>query len=203
MSAGARRALLLLSIALCVSSAVAQVNELKRYTECKLAYPFSVVQVDGPREDFDWPTPTKAGNTPVHVESGYRVLVAYMQTEGFGNLKVERLPATQYSKEKADLLSSLDNLATQSGMNGKVDRRQLHGYALYGANRATLQGGVLSVYNLFDDADRVAVTMYLLNAEPSLRKFSTVEQYDSIRDAFLESYTSCLKRTLSTPQPNQ
>jgi hypothetical protein len=188
-------AVLILSAGLCAQS---QGAPLKPFLECNLGSQFQIAQVDGPVQDFAWPTDTKAGKTSINVETGYRVLVAYLETELFGNLKVERLPAAEYQKEKSALLSSLDFLAIEPGMDGRVQTGVKHGFNLYGVNRSKLEGGVLSIYNLFDDNEHVAVTMYLLNDEPANRKFDSISKYVLVRDAFLESYTSCLAQNLKT-----
>ena len=47
-------------------------------------------------------------------------------------------------------------------------------FNLYGVNRNKLEGGVLSIYNLFEDSSHTAVTMYLLNDEPAKRKFRKI-----------------------------
>ena len=143
---------------------------------------------------FAWPSPTKAARHKFDVESGYRVLITYREVEAFGNLKVERLPATVYQKEKSDLLSSLEFFASGPGMDGKVQTGVRNGFNLCGVNRNKLEGGVLSIYNLFEDSSHTAVTMYLLNDEPAKRKFDSFEKYSPIRDAFLDAYTSCLSR---------
>ena len=172
----------------------AQDRDLSRYTKCELGPEFEIVEVDGPVTDFAWETPTKSGKTSINVETGYRVLVSYRKTEPFGNLKAERLPAASYQDEKAKLLSSLGNFAADSGMDGKVSTPTMNSFQLYGVNRSKLEGGVLSIYNLFNDADHVTVTMYLLNDHPDTRKFRTLEQYAKVRDAFLRSYTACVKK---------
>lgn len=177
-----------------VASLCAQDRDLSRYTKCELGNDFEIVQVDGPVTDFAWQAPMKSGDTSINVETGYRVLIAYQKTELFGNLKAERLPAPSYESEKAKLLSSLDSLATDTGMEPRLAKALLNGFNLYGVNRTKLEGGVLSVYNLFSDADHVTVTMYLLNDEPETRKFHTMEQYAKVRDAFLQSYTACVKK---------
>lgn len=112
----------------------------------------------------------KAARHKFDVESGYRVLITYMEVEPFGNLKVERLPAAVYQKEKSDLLSSLEFFASGPGMDGKVQTGVRNGFNLYGVNRNKLEGGVLSIYNLFEDSSHTVVTMYLLNDEPAKRK---------------------------------
>ena len=42
----------------------------------------------------------------------------------------------------------------------------VHGLETYGQDRTALEGGVLRLSLLFDDARRVAVTVYLLNQDP-------------------------------------
>ena len=166
-------------------------SDLKAYTTCNLGPEFQIVQVDGPVTDFSWPTTTKNGKVSIPVETGFRVLVTYMETELFGNLKVERLPKSQYVDEKANLLSSLEYLAAQPG-NEPVQTDIRNGLTIYGHTRNKLEGGTLSIYYLFLDQDSVAVSMYLLNEEPAERKFSTLDEYKKIRDRFLDVYTKCL-----------
>jgi len=189
----------LLPVLICIWGAplaCAQGPDLQPYTRCEFRPQFQTVQVDGPVEKFAWETQVKSGEASIAVETGYRVLVTYLMTEPFGNLKVEQLPSTSYEKAKSDLLSSLEYFASQPGMDGKVQSVQRNGFALYGVNRSKLEGGVLGIYNLFSDRDHVAVTMYLLNDEPADRKFDTMEKYATVRDDFLQKYTSCLQQNL-------
>ena len=166
-------------------------SDLKPYTTCNLGPEFKIVQVDGPVTDFAWPVSTKNGEVRIPVEAGFRVLVTYMETEPFGNLKVERLPKSQYIDEKANLLSSLEYLAAQPG-NAPVQTDTRNGLTMYGHTRNKLEGGTLSIYYLFLDQDSVAVSMCLLNAEPAERKFNTLDEFKKIRDRFLDAYTKCL-----------
>jgi hypothetical protein len=182
----------LLVVGLCSGLCLAQDHDLKSYTSCQLGPDFQIVQVDGPVTDFAWKSPTKSGQVPIPVEAGYRVLVTYRGDEPFGNLKVERLPKSQYVDEKASLLSSLEHFASDSGMEPKVHTETRNGLSLYGVTRIRLEGGVLSIYNLFSDPEDIVVTMYLLNAEPAQRKFNTLEAYKQIREKFLDVYTKCV-----------
>ena len=167
-------------------------DALKSYTNCDLGPEFQIVQVDGPVKDFAWPSPTKDGDVRIPVEVGYRVLVTYMEDEPFGNLKVERLPKSQYSDAKATLLKGLEFLATEPGMEPIVQTATRNGLTIYGTTRNKLEGGTLSIYDLFRDEESVVVSMYLLNAEPRWRLFSTLEEYKKIRDQFLDAYIKCL-----------
>ena len=169
-------------------------SDLKAYTTCNLGPEFQIVQVDGPVKDFAWPTTTKNGEVRIPVEAGFRVLVTYKETELFGNLKVERLPKSQYIDEKSNLLSSLEYLSAAPG-NEPVQTDTRNGLTIYGHTRNKLEGGTLSIYYLFLDQESVAVSMYLLNAEPAERKFSTLDEFKKIRDRFLDAYTKCLAPT--------
>src|SRR5664279_1528756 len=168
-----------------------QESDLKAYTTCNLAPDFQIAEVDGPVTDFAWPTPTKNGEVRIPVEAGFRVLVTYKETELFGNLKVERLPKSQYIDEKSNLLSSLEYLSAAPG-NEPVQTDTRNGLTIYGHTRNKLEGGTLSIYYLFLDQESVAVSMYLLNAEPAERKFNTLDEFKKIRDRFLDAYTKCL-----------
>ena len=186
------KAVLALLVIVCSTVVYAQDASLKPYTSCDLGPDFQIVQVDGPVTDFAWKSPTKSGEVSIPVETGYRVLVTYRKDERFGNLKVERLPKEQYPDEKANLLSSLEYFASDSGMEPKVQTDTKNGLSFYGVTRSRLEGGVLSIYNLFRDTDSIVVTMYLLNAEPAERKFNTLDQYKQVRDKFLDAYTKCV-----------
>ena len=170
----------------------AQEPDLQPYTNCDLGSEFHMVQLDGPVRDFAWRSSTKDGEVRIPVEVGYRVLVTYMEGELFGNLKVERLPESQYSDEKATLLKSLEFVAARHVNERNVQTDMRNGLTLYGTTQDKLEGGTLSIYNLFDDAKNIVVSMYLLNDYPEQRKFNTLDEYKKVRDKFLDAYTKCL-----------
>ena len=180
----------------CLASCYPVSPDLKPYTQCKLGNEFQIFRVDGPAVDFAWSTPTKNGDVKIKVDMGYRVLINYMEAELFGNLKVERLPKDTYGKEKADILSSLAYFAAEPSNDGQVRSEIKNGVTLYGINRKKLEGGVLSIYNLFQDDAQIVVTMYLLNDYPETRKFGTIDQYAVVRDKFLNAYTACVAQNL-------
>ena len=95
--------------------------------------------------------------------------------EAFGNLKVERLPTSQYSDEKATLLKSLEYVAADPGMEPNVQTATWNGLTVYGTTRNKLESGTLSINYLFLEDEHVLVSMYLLNAEPRWRLFRTLE----------------------------
>ncbi len=191
--------LVLFLILATAGSCSSQKSDLKAYTACDLGAEFQVFRVDGPVTDISWPTTTMHGEVSIPVETGYRVLVTYMKTEPFGNLKVERLPKSKYVDEKSNLLSSLEYLANAPGNEPKVQTDTLNGLVIYGVTREKLEGGTLSTYYLFRDQESVTISMYLLNDYPDQRKFSTLDEYKAIRDKFLNAYTKCV----ASPVPSR
>jgi hypothetical protein len=138
---------------------------------------------------------TQDGTRNIILLDGYRVLITYQGTEAFVNLKAERLQSESYARDKQTLLESLEFAAkhTPDMESSKPMRYIVNGIALYGIDRKQLSGGVLSIYNLFQDSDHIVVTMYLLNDEAANRKFQTIKEYREIRDRFLRVYTACVR----------
>ncbi len=186
-------------VALCAVvplTAIAQSNgQLTRYTKCKLGKDFQIVQVDRLPHTMTRGVKTKSGDQEVVLLDGYRVLITYDQTEPFVNLKVEQLQKSTYATDKQTLIDTLEFAASGTpNMESSTPKKEvMNGIELYSVNRKHLEGGSLSIYNLFSDADQIAVTMYLLNDEPAERKFQSIEQCHDIRDSFLRAYTSCVR----------
>lgn len=61
-------------------------------------------------------------------------------------------------------------------------------------NPPALGGGPIGTYVLFDDSRRMIVTVYFLNQRPGRRRFKTIEEYRTLRDRFLDDYTTCMAR---------
>jgi hypothetical protein len=62
-------------------------------------------------------------------------------------------------------------------------------------NPPTLGGGPIGTYVLFDDSRKMIVTVYFLNQRAGRRQFRTIEEYRTLRNRFLEDYTTCIART--------
>lgn len=169
-------------------------DSLKRFTQCNLGKDFQVVQVDRLPRAMSRSVDTKDGTHNVVLLDGYRVLITYDQTEPFVNLKAERLQKETYAKDKQILLGSLEAIASQSpDMESSIPKKSImNGVEVFGIDRKVLQGGVLSIYNVFQDSNQIVVTMYLLNDEPANRKFQTIGEYHEVRDKFMSSYALCV-----------
>ena len=93
---------------------------------------------------------------------------------------------------KGYLLENFEHMAHGNTVNKDLTT-PLNGFEAHGLDRERLEGGVLGVYLLFDDPAHSVTTIYLLNQEPQDRKFQTIEEYQSLRDRFLRSYTACIR----------
>ena len=84
-------------------------------------------------------------------------------------------------------------LASGDGNNRNYGLKPtLNGQDVRGLDRDKLEGGVLGLYLLINDTSRTVTTIYFLNQEPKDRSFQTIEEYRSMRDRFLETYTGCI-----------
>jgi len=133
------------------------------------------------------------------MEAGVRMMFAYPGTDFFANVKAESLPAANYSRLKGFLLENFQYY-THSNIVNTALQSPINGFEAHGLDRERLEGGVLGIYLLFDDHAHVVTTMYFLNQDPASRKFQTMQEYSTLRDRFLTSYTACVRSNLKTIQ---
>jgi hypothetical protein len=176
---------------------------LDPYSTCTFSDGLEVVKVDslGPgiaTREVD----TAEGPRKIDMAAGIRIMFAYPNTDFYANAKAELLPSATYLEEKQWLVDSWKYLQTTSPgttVNSALSK-QLHGFEIQGFDRDKLEGGVLGLYLMFDNQRHVVATFYLLNQDPEVGKFNSIEGYRKLRDQFLETYTSCI-RTNQTHQP--
>jgi len=138
---------------------------------------------------------TFKGKRQVDLLAGNRIMFAYPKTGFYANLKVERLPSENYSELKQPLIASFDYLlASGDNTRNYSLKPQLNDFDIRGLDRDKIEGGVLGLYLLFDDVQHDVVTVYFLNQKPASRKFKTFEEYRQLRDQFLTTYTSCIRK---------
>lgn len=139
---------------------------------------------------------TATGTHSIEMEAGERVMFAYPLTDFYANLKVELLPADRYAELKQTLLANLHFLESERGGPSPAEALPagLHGFEVHGNDRRKLEGGVLGMYLMFDDAAHVATTIYFLNQNAWQRKFQTIDEYGRLRDNFLRTYTGCVRQ---------
>lgn len=175
------------------------------YTTCKFVDGLAVVETTPLALGVTSRTiPTTKGEKTMELEAGRRVLLSYPNKDFFANVKVEVLPEKNYADEKQALIENFDYLLA-SGKDSSRNyalRPTMHGVDVRGLDRGTLDAPVIGFYLLFDDASHVATTIYFLNQEPSVRSFQTIEEYRTMRDRFLDTYTGCVASKSQRPQPS-
>jgi hypothetical protein len=175
--------------------AKAKPDPLKPFTECRFDDGLQVVSVDRLPPGEEWRSvDTRSGSKSVSLADGYRVMLAYPNTDYFVNLKVEQSQAGMFRWDTATIVESMEWLASQgNGAAVPLEHTQIGGLDAYGFTQPSLNGGgVLSLYSLFDNKLEMVITAYVLNQPPQRRKFRTMEEYRTLRDRFLARYAACV-----------
>jgi len=172
---------------------------LAPYTSCQFSDGLQIVHIDSLAPGVtSRRVETDTGPRQIDMQAGRRIMFAYPGTDFYANVKAELLPAANYSQLKQHLLDNFQYLAHGNTVNTGL-HSPLNGFEIHGLDREKLEGGVLGIYLLFDDSAHVVTTIYLLNQEAQNRKFQTIEEYRSLRDLFLNSYTGCVQSNLRHP----
>jgi hypothetical protein len=174
---------------------------LKPYIGCKLPIGPDLVQHTSlPQAPMTRVAQTITGPKDIRLIDGVFAAYAYPGQAPFANVKIELLPASTYSTEKADVISEFDkiNAAGEDTQRNYALKPTLNGFEIYGFDRTALDGKVLGIYLFFDNPHHVATTAYFLNAPPGQRKFNTIAEYDQLRGGFLNAYTVCVRKSLGT-----
>jgi hypothetical protein len=168
------------------------------YTMCTFSDQLAAVSVDRLND-----TPmartvnTASGSKPVSVADGYRVMLAYPNTDYFVNLKVEQSVAGRFAEDKQHIVEQMQEIvAHSSGRLVKLEQTTTKGIVVFGLNNRGIDtGGVVSFYTLFDETKGIVVTAYILNGDPQHRAFDNMAQYLKLRDKFVSAYVSCMAKT--------
>ena len=136
---------------------------------------------------------TIMGTKHIPLSSGTRLLYAYPDTQPFASVKVEQIPTADYKQAKQDLIANFEQILTG---NDPVTRNytlkpRLNGTDVYGLDRTRLEGAVVGIYLFFVDRTHTVTTIDFLNQDPTLRRFSSLEDYAPLRDSFVTTYTHC------------
>ena len=119
-------------------------------------------------------------------------MFAYPDEEFYANMKVEILPEKNYPAIRAALTDDFDHMLASGGTVRNYDLKStLNGFDIRGLDREKIEGGVLGIYLLFDDATHMVTTIYFLNQEHP--HFHSVAEYGMLRNRFLAGYTSCVR----------
>ncbi|HEY2531907.1 MAG TPA: hypothetical protein VGJ20_28935 [Xanthobacteraceae bacterium] len=172
----------------------AQSNLLLPYTRCPLEGGLSLIATDhAPNLPMARPVDTAAGRKEVSVADGYRVMLAFPDSDPFVSLKIEVSMPGNYGSDKQAVLEGMASMSANStGSTMELMRSVKHGIDVAALSRSNLEGGVISFYTFFDDKKNIVVTAYILNALPERRAFKDIAGFRSRRDRFVENYTKCM-----------
>ena len=174
---------------------------LRPYLGCKLPLgPDLVQRTLLPQAPMARTAQTFSGPKKLQLVDGVMAAFAFPGETSFANVKVEQLPASSYATEKTDLTSEFDkiNAAGTDTQRNYAMKPTLNGFEIQGFDRTALDGQVLGIYLLFDNPHHVATTVYFLNAPATQRKFDSVTEYTGLREGFLNAYTVCVRKALSS-----
>ncbi|MEG9438273.1 hypothetical protein JAO29_19155 [Edaphobacter sp. HDX4] len=163
------------------------------YANCKITDGPSVVEIAPLAPGISSRTvETMNGPRQIPMVSGRRIMFAYPDKDFYANVKVEILPADNYAETRQYLIDNFDHILA----SGETERNYrlkplMNGLDTRGMDRTKIEGGVLGIYLIFDDANRTVSTIYFLNQDAEKRSFQTIEEYRQQRDRFLAAYTGC------------
>ena len=200
------RALLLGTLVIPVCAAAQVDPALQRYTSCTFDDGLKPVETTHLPANIQGRTvETLTGPRQVPILRGEHITFSYPSTRFFATVKIEQLPPASFDQGKADLISNFDHILSgddESARNMSFALRpSLNGFEVYGLDRKRLEGNTLGIYLLIDNRTHIVASVFFLNQEPQQRKFSNLGEYRSLRDHFLEAYTSCVHGPFSVPTP--
>jgi hypothetical protein len=197
------------TVALCLLAApliaYGQINPaLRPYTACKFDDGLVATETSQlPAAIQGRTVETLTGPRQVPILRGEHITFSYPSTSFFATVKVEQLSPDTFAHGKTDLISNFDHILAggdDSARNMSFALRPLlHGFEVYGMDRKKLEGNTLGIYLLIDNRTHIVASVFFFNQEPQLRKFSTLAEYATLRDRFLEAYTSCVHAPFATP----
>jgi hypothetical protein len=180
------------------STASYEPSELAHFTQCEFTDGLKIVQADRlvPRPKIRG-VDTADGYKRILMIDGYRLLLAYPETRYFANLKVEKSDASLYANDKQAIIESLKLIHSQGhNVDRNIENKNLKSFDLYGLDNPVIEiDGPIGMYLLFKDSEQIVITIYFLNQNPNFRKFQNYEEYQQLRDKFLNEFTECANAT--------
>lgn len=178
---------------------------LRDYESCTFQDGLQIIKLDslppGPQERT---VSTLDGQKVIHILDGRRILFAYgLGGDYFANVKPELLPADTWAAQKSTLLDEIQAMQRADFMMrpNTTLPETMHGLEVHGFDRTDLNGGTLGFYQLFDNAQHIATSIYFVNQQPLTRRFQTIEEYRDLRTRFLAAYTGCVAQNQALHAP--
>lgn len=126
-----------------------------------------------------------------------RVMVDYKKPNYFANIRVDRSDLAGYIEDKEILIRWVSFLhAERPDSETKFPEKSYYnGFEAYSTFRkdVDVEKDELGITILFDEKNKISVTIYLLNPLPKYRVHKTTEEWRQLRERFLKRYTACIK----------
>ncbi|HEU4933987.1 MAG TPA: hypothetical protein VFT48_18005 [Pyrinomonadaceae bacterium] len=178
-------------------------ESLKSHTTCELDSGLRIVQVDRLPKDTKFRTvQTSKGDLKISLADGYRVMVAYNnKRDWFANIKAEKSLPGEYERDKEGVIENLKWAASTSKdlENSEPVKVSFNGFEGYGTSKQALTGNLLGIYLLFSDTDQTITTFYFINQNAKRTRYQSIEEWRTIRDEFLSTYTKCINNNRTKP----
>jgi len=176
---------------------------LSAYTACPAHdTPFVVFAVR--RVTKDWNErlvrQTPEGVKEISRTDSYDVLITFKDTMRFADVRPDRSQPENYNNDKEVVLKNLQQAINTSKSMAveKPAEKQFNGFETFSLYRSELIGNTLGISVIFDDANKMIVTIYFTNAvKGNQTNFKTTQEWMSLREAFLDSFTKCVETELS------
>lgn len=174
-------------------------ESLKPFTSCRFESGLKIVQVDRlPKDVKSRPVKTSKGEKVVSLADGYRVMVSYNdKRDWFANIKAEKSFDAEYEQDKELVIENLKWAASTTNELESPEpvKVSINGHEGYGTSKQELKGNMLGIYVFFSDADRTITTIYFINQNANRKRYQSIEEWRTIRDEFLNTYTTCINKS--------
>jgi hypothetical protein len=146
---------------------------------------------------------TTEGVKGVSRTDGYRIIFAQETDKHlFANLRFDRSRPYSYNDDKKFSIESLEktNNDSKNMDSPKLLEKEYNGFASYSSNRSDIVGNTIGITMIFDDKNKIIVTVYFINKPPNIKDefklFNNIQEWKILQDKFLDSYTKCVADNL-------
>ena len=139
------------------------------------------------------------GAAQISVVEGYRFPMAQEDKGVFANIKIEQSEPDKFDSDREAIIANLRwILSTSKEMETPEPLLvSMNGFEGPMINRAALSGSTLALIALFNEKEKLVITIYLENAAPEKRSFATKDEWNGMRDRLFSALTSCASKALA------
>jgi hypothetical protein len=139
------------------------------------------------------------GAAQVSIVEGYRFPLAQEGKDIFANIKIEQSETDKFDADREVIVANLRwILSTSKEMEGPEPFLvSMNGFEGPMITRGTLAGATLALIALFQEKEKMVITIYLENAAPDRRSFASKEEWNGMRDRLFIALTGCAAKALA------